>query len=401
MTALSPEESALVAHIRAREGELEAFWRELVDQNSSTDNAEGVNVVGRRMEERLLRCGLRTSVFVTGKTGQHLLARTRSTEGNRLLLLGHLDTVYPPETPPAAFKVDGADATIARGPGVTDMKGGLVVMIAALEALVAEGRLDGRALTVLLTADEEAGSATSHDIVAHEATDHQLCLVFETGTRLADGRSTIVTERRGYARYTFEITGVEAHSGNAKRDGVSAALEAAHKIIALESLNDVDAGVAVNVGVVHSGTTANTVPGKARLEVDCRFKTVEQGEDIEEKVDEMCDDVVTSNLAGTKRPSIRVIRGGTAPPLAPTDASLRMAQRIIEYGRALGQELVTESRGGASDGNITAAAGCPTVDGLGTVGGAIHSPDEWVVRRSLVDRAALLAVTVSRFYELS
>lgn len=401
MTALSPEESALVAHIRAREGELEAFWRELVDQNSSTDNAEGVNVVGRRMEERLLRCGLRTSVFVTGKTGQHLLARTRSTEGNRLLLLGHLDTVYPPETPPAAFKVDGADATIARGPGVTDMKGGLVVMIAALEALVAEGRLDGRALTVLLTADEEAGSATSHDIVAHEATDHQLCLVFETGTRLADGRSTIVTERRGYARYTFEITGVEAHSGNAKRDGVSAALEAAHKIIALESLNDVDAGVAVNVGVVHSGTTANTVPGKARLEVDCRFKTVEQGEDIEEKVDEMCDDVVTSNLAGTKRPSIHVIRGGTAPPLAPTDASLRMAQRIIEYGRALGQELVTESRGGASDGNITAAAGCPTVDGLGTVGGAIHSPDEWVVRRSLVDRAALLAVTVSRFYELS
>lgn len=391
----------MVALIRSRAADLETFWRELVDQNSSTDHPDGVNAVGRRMEERLLRCGLRTSVFVTGKTGQHLLARSRWTDGNRLLLLGHLDTVYPPETPPVLFRPDPNDPSIARGPGVTDMKGGLVVILAALEALADEGRLDGRALTVLLTADEEAGSATSHDIVAHEAADHHLCLVFETGSRAAEGATTIVTERRGYARYTFEITGTEAHSGNAKKEGVSAALEAAHKIIALEAMNDVDAGVAVNVGVVQSGTTANTVPGKARLEVDCRFKTVEQGEAIEDKVDELCDEVVTSNLAGTKRPSIRVIRGGTAPPLAPTEASLRMAQRIIDYGAALGQSLVTESRGGASDGNITAAAGCPTVDGLGTVGGAIHSPDEWVVRRSLVDRAALLAVTISRFYELS
>lgn len=398
--APSAAETAVIERLRSEQDAMEALLIELVNQNSATDHFDGVNLVGRQVERFLLGLGMRTSAFVTGRSGQHLIARSATRDGNRLMLLGHLDTVYPNVAPIGRYAVDPENAARALGPGVTDMKGGIVVMLFAVRALVESGALQGRALTVLLTADEESGSVTSHDLVADEAPEHHLTLVFETGSPRPEGRSTIVIERRGYARYTVEVAGVEAHAGNAKARGVSAALEAAHLTIALEALNDLERGRAVNVGVLHAGSAANTVPGRARLEIDVRFKTAEDGRRLDAEIEALCRTVKTQSLDGSGRPSIELKKGPWCPPLEPTDASRRMAQRIVGYAAEIGQTLELEYRGGASDGNITAHAGCPTVDGLGTIGAEIHSPGEWVERRSLSERAALLALTMMRFYAL-
>ena len=398
--AISEVEARVLARLADRGRELEAFLKSLVDINSHTANIDGVNAVGAAVERHLLESGLRTSAFVTGKAGAHILGRTRTHAGNRLLLLGHLDTVYPESAKAAGYRTMSDDEAKALGPGVTDMKGGVTVMLAAVRALAEENLLDDKALTVLLSADEETGAPTSAELIAQEAADHHLCLVFETGADRGLGRSSIVVERKGMSQWVVDIAGHEAHAGAAKAEGVSAALEAARKIVALEALNDLERGISVNVGLVSAGTAVNTVPGSARLEIGCGFRNQDEEVEIIEVIEKMLATTETTDAAGVRRAAIRSEARGFHPAMTPTDASRRMADRIIAYGRDLGLELDLESRGGSSDGNITAHHGCPTVDGLGTVGGKIHSGEEWVLRRSLVDRASLLALTMMRFYDL-
>ena len=407
---LSEIEASVCRRIEGRAPDMEALLGRLVDINSFTANHDGVNAVGQVCERELESIGLRTAAFVTGRSGHHLVARGRGDEGHRLLLLGHLDTVFPPSPKDEKDVADATDATSAltedsehgdrlRGPGVTDMKGGLVVMFTALRALHEEGVLDDKRLTVLLTADEETGSPTAHDIVAAEAADHHLCLVFESGSPRDGGGSAFVTERKGAGRARIDLEGVESHAGVAKDAGLSAALEAAHRTIALENLNDATAGRTVNVGVVAAGTTANTVPGKASLEIDFRFVVPGDGELVANEITRVAETASVRRADGaTCRTQVEF--GPRCDPLVRTDAIERMAHRIVDYGVDLGIRLEEESRGGASDGNIAAAAGCPTVDGLGSVGGRYHSSDEWVSRQSLIDRARLLAVTALRFYAL-
>ena len=198
----------------------------------------------------------------------------------------------------------------------------------------------------------------------------------------------------------LEIEGVESHAGARKDKGLSAALEMSHKIIALEGLNDAELGNTVNVGIARAGTASNTVPGFAKIEIDYRFKDPDAGEALESAIIEICDRKDTENASCGLVPVSRRELGPSARPMVRDEAVERMARRIQGYGRELGLELEEEFRGGGSDGNVSSAAGCPTVDGLGTVGGRIHSGEEWMLRRSLVDRACLLALTMMRFHEL-
>ena len=397
---LTELESTVIERLARQGAAMEALLGELVGINSFTDDPEGVNAVGRVIEARCLEMGFRTSSVVTGVSGQHLVARTRADRGNRLLLLGHLDTVYPAGSEPSSMTEDPRDPTRLRGPGVTDMKGGLVVMTFAARALAEIGALDDHVLTMLFSADEETGSPTGHDIIAHEASEHHLCLVFETGSELADGATTFVTRRKGFGRLTVAIHGREAHAGAKKEEGLSAALEMAHKVVALEGMNDPARGRTVNVGVARAGTTANTVPGLAELEIDYRFENPDDLEVFTEELIEVSRTPTTGNEAFDLVPRIEIVEGPRCGPMPRTDAVERMAGRIRAWGGDLGLKLEEEARGGASDGNVAAEAGCPTVDGLGTVGGDIHTPNEWVRRASLVQRSQLLALTALRFYEL-
>ncbi len=393
---LDDAETALMQRLRGWAPEMRAFLGRLVAQNSHTAHAEGVNAVGRMMERQLLAMGFKAGAFVTGRGGQHLIARRPGDDGHRLLLLGHLDTVHPPreETPDVLTERDGR----LMGPGAADMKGGLVVMASALKALEVEGLLEGRAVTVLLTADEELGSPTAHDLVLQEGRDHHLGLVFEAGRPLPSGATSFVTRRKGFCRWTLRIEGVEAHSGVAKEKGLSAALEMAHKIIALEALNDPAKGVTVNVGVAESGTAVNTVPGRARLEIDARFPTPEVGETLGGELRAIFESPRSG--ADERHPVLHVKEGPRMEPMVETEATVRMARRIRAWGRDLGLKLEEEARGGGSDGNLLAEAGCPVVDGLGVVGGDFHSPGEWVDPASLLDRSCLAALVVKRFFEL-
>ncbi len=397
---LTEAESRVAQRLRSMAGDLEALLGRLVGISSHTADHEGVNRVGLEVERELMAVGLRVGAFVTGRSGQHMVARSASREGNRLMLLGHLDTVYPAGEEAPTVRPDPDNESRLLGPGVTDMKGGLVVMLGAIRALHEEGLLEGRCLSVVLSADEETGSPTARDIIGHEAEDHHLCLVFETGSDLGGGRSSIVTRRRGMMRSTLRIVGREAHSGVDKPGGVSAALEAAHRVIALEALNDAERGISVNVGVLRSGTAPNTVPGEATLEIDARFDDPDHGDDLQAAIEEACRRPAIAQGRNGARARLEWIEGVRHEPMTRSDAVARMARRIIDWGRDLGLELDEEARGGSSDGNIAAARGCPTVDGLGTVGGRIHSGEEWVEARSLVDRALLCALTMMRFHEL-
>ncbi|HGY92068.1 MAG TPA: M20 family peptidase [Planctomycetes bacterium] len=394
--SLDDSETALIQRLRGWAPEMRAFLERLVAQNSHTPHVEGVNAVGRMMERQLLTMGFKAGAFVTGCGGQHLIARREGDDGHRLLLVGHLDTVHPPreEAPDALTEREGR----LFGPGAADMKGGLVVMASALKALDVEGLLEGRAVTVLLTADEELGSPTAHDLVVQEGRDHHLGLVFEAGRPCSSGATSFVTRRKGFSRWSLRIEGVEAHSGVAKEKGLSAALEMAHKIIALEALNDPSNGVSVNVGIAESGTAVNTVPGQARLEIDARFPSPEAGATLEAALRKVLG--VPQTGRGERRPVLHVKEGPRMEPMVETEAMARMAGRIRTWGGELGLKLEEEGRGGGSDANLLAEAGCPVVDGLGVVGGDFHSPEEWVDPASLLDRSCLAALVMKRFFEL-
>ena len=186
----------------------------LVALNSFTTHREGVNAVGDLLAAELSSLGFRISELVAGRGGRTVVARRNGDPSHRLLLLGHLDTVHPPSSPFASY-VRGADGTdLATGPGAADMKGGLVVMLAALRALAEAGELDDRQVTVVLTADEETGSPSSAEIVRAEGGDADLCLCFEPGRRHDDGTTTFVTRRRGYGRLTVHVRGRAAHAGS-------------------------------------------------------------------------------------------------------------------------------------------------------------------------------------------
>jgi glutamate carboxypeptidase len=366
-----------------------------VAECSHTPFKEGVDRVGRLCEAVLEHCGFRVGVMVTGVTGKHLIAK-RAGSSKRLLLIGHLDTVHPKESAFRELQVkEGEDR--ATGPGAADMKGGIVVMLAALRALAAAGRLDGRNVTVILNADEEIGSPHSTEIIRMEAQESDLALAFERGSDLAGGGTAIVTARRGIGRMVLAATGAAAHSGNETGRGASAILELAAKVAEVSALESAERRWHVNVGTFHGGTAANVVAESAEMTIDYRCPDQESGEELGAAIEDIVAEPRLRSPGG--RPLVRVVcrEHVIRPPLVRTDAVAAAAARVVEAGRDLGQAIAEEARGGSSDAALAFDAGCAAVCGLGVVGGDIHTDQEWIRPSSLRERAALTAVVVDRF----
>jgi glutamate carboxypeptidase len=392
---LSSEEKSVIDGIDRRRPELEPFLRALVDRNSFTANAAGVNQVGDEMAARLRRLGFRIAEVVSGRAGRTLVARRRGDGTRRLLLLGHLDTVHAPDSAFRGYVPAAGASDVATGPGAADMKGGLVVLDAALAALEDAGSLAGHDVVVILAADEEAGSATSADVIRGEAADAQLGLCFEAG-RVAGNATTFVTARRGYGRFSLAVSGRAAHAGVDPGAGASAILELARKTVALEALNDPAAGTTVNVGVVRGGTSANVIAGSASAEVEYRWSDEDAAIDLEDAVM----GIVTRHGPSTGGPgalSAQIRDHVKRPAMVRSEAIAEAAARLVVCGRDLGLELQEESRGGSSDAAFVADAGCTALCGLGAVGGAFHTDQEWVRPSSLAARAALAALFMHRF----
>ena len=311
--------------------------------------------------------------------------RRREGAGARILIAGHLDTVHDPQGPFRALSIrpDGKTAT---GPGCVDMKGGLVIAAAALEALEEAG--ESLSWSYLLNSDEETGTFCSEQALRDEASEHDVGLALEPA--LPDG--SLVVERLGSGQFQIEARGHSAHVGRAFTEGVSAVTALAHALVRVAEMPDPLQGRILNIGPLRGNEAPNAVPDRAQAWGNCRFPTRAVADDIER----MLDGLETDSDA---MPSVRVHRvlNRPAKPLIP--ATERVALVARSAAESIGQSLPFASTGGVCDGNILQDAGLPTIDTMGVRGGGLHTPDEWIELASLVERCQLLAVTMLRLSE--
>jgi glutamate carboxypeptidase len=346
--------------------------RRLVELESPTGDPERIGHIGRFIAAELEALG----ATVTPR-GLHLTARLGPDDGPPLVLVAHMDTVWPIGTLPAMpFRVkDG----YAWGPGALDMKAGIVTGLEALRTITDPPR----PVHVLITADEEIGSPTGRPLVEEMAAGARAVLVLEPPVK--DG--TITTSRSGLARYQLHIRGRAAHAGNGSRAGVSAVEELAHQIIAVHALGDPARGIRTNVGQVGGGTGDNVVAGEAWARIDARaWKAEEQGW-LERSLQSL-----PPHLDG----AVLTVTGGiTRPPMVQTPAAAELVRSAIAIAAGAGISLGENASPGGSDGNFAAAIGTPVIDGLGPTGSGAHALDERVSLESMKERTGLLAALLA------
>jgi glutamate carboxypeptidase len=316
--------------------------------------------------------------------GDLVIGRLEGSGGPRVLMIGHTDTVFEPGTAAARpFRIEGDRAL---GPGVSDMKGGLLTGFFAIEALQEAG-FDGLgSITYICNPDEEIGSPWSRDVIRAEAANADAALVLEGARENGD----IVSARKGVSDYRIEIVGRAAHAGVEPERGRSAVLEAAHKTIALQALNDRWPGVTVNVGVARGGTRPNVVAERCTIHVDVRSPHEDTLSLAEAEVERVANEHQVPDVA------VNVSGGKWHRPMEKREGGAKLVAIAIDVARELGLRLSDAATGGASDANTTSAAGVPTLDGLGPVGGDDHGPKEWLDLTSVVPRVALLAGLIAR-----
>ena len=375
--------AALVRHFTSRQENLLAGVRALVEQESPTGNAAATTAITAKLKSRLDAIGATTKLYETER-GSHLAGRMTfepSLRDGAVLLLGHVDTVWPLGTLTGSpFRVENGRAF---GPGIFDMKSGVEVMVAALEAIHELELKPWREIRIFLSCDEENGSTTSRDLITSEAAGCAAVFVLEPS--LPAGK--VKTARKGIASYELITRGIAAHAGLDPEKGVSAISELAHQTLALHALNDRKEGISVNVGVISGGTLSNVIAAEARAEVDVRFRTTAQGEEISRRIESMQPVQAGAQIE---------FRGGiNRPPLERTLAVVALFKRARSIASHIGFDLGEGASGGASDGNFTAAQGIPTLDGLGVEGDGAHAAHEHIVVADLPRRAALITALLT------
>ncbi len=379
MTALDP--GALFDHLRARQGEMVELLARLARAESPSTVPAAQGPVFDLLEEALAPAGYRVRRLPGKTSGGQLFAAPahprRERRGRAQLLLGHCDTVWPLGTL-QTMPVTLADGRLS-GPGVYDMKAGLVQGVFALRALAELGLAPPLVPVLFVTSDEEVGSTEAERRIRFLARRMARVLVLEPSLE-PGGR--LKTERKGIASYTVTVHGKAAHAGLDPEKGASAILEMAHQVLRLDTLADPERGVTVSVGTVQGGTRRNVIPAEARAVVDVRGVRLADVEAVERAIRAL--EPVTP---GTR---IEVEGGLERAPLERTPRNRALWEQAREVGRRLGLELLEGSAGGGSDGNLTSPL-APTLDGLGPVGDGAHAAHEFVWVDRMPERAALLA----------
>ncbi|KHT65226.1 peptidase M20 [Photobacterium gaetbulicola] len=341
----------------------------IVEINSWTGNKKGVDLSGMTMEKWLKPLGFNVEVFHREKVGNHLLFTTpQQNSASRLLLLGHLDTVFPP----GIFEHFREDEEWVYGPGTCDMKGGNFVALSALRNLhQTYGQI--RNIDVLLVSDEETGSDDSKFVTRQIAHHYAACIDFEA----AGPDHEVVVGRKGVATYRIELTGIAAHAGNNYHQGKNANLAAAKLLIALDALTRVEQGTTVNVGKIKGGISTNTISPSAELMVEARFSHLQEQERVLSAIPELI------HQHGVEGVTTRIEGGLQRDVMIPTPEQQTL---LDSFASLLGYPLATEQRGGVSDANIMAGAGVPTLDGFGPFGDGDHTELERASKASFYRR---------------
>jgi len=354
----------------------------LVNMDTGSRSLEGLSTAGTWIQEQLEGLGLLVERHEHADAGPTLVGRRSGSGRLRLLFLAHYDTVFDSGEPRhRPFRVEAGRAF---GPGVADMKGGIVTLWEALRALNMEGWDDFATLTVIHNADEEVGSRASREIIEREGRNCDICLVHEPG-RL-DG--SVVTARKGVGRYVLTVHGRAAHAGVNPQDGASAVVALARKILEIHALNDPARGISANAIVTSGGTRSNVVPDLAAAEIDLRLPTAALGAEAIARLEEIAQ---VQHLPGTHA----TLSGGVnRPPFEAGPGGLALFGLAHEAAGILGFPLTAATTGGGSDGNFIAPLGVPVLDGMGAVGGGYHGPDEYLELATLPQRTALTALLV-------
>ena len=375
--------SRLINFIKAHELDMLDLLEKMVLIQSGSHNKEGVNRVSRLIETSFQSNSVSCRMIDQAKLGNHLVVRSLCEEPyqKQALLVGHMDTVFPEDTEFNWFK---QDSTTCYGPGIIDMKGGLVVGIFALKALDSLRLLKKIPITFIFNSDEEIGSPSSRELIKAEAQKSAFAFVLECGGLEGE----VVTGRKGNLSLKLNIFGKAGHAAFADQDKASAILELAYKTIDFEALNDLKKGITVNVGKVKGGVGPNTIPEFATARIDFRFLKKNDHRFLKNKISEI--------IAKPKVPQTSVSFDivSERPTMEQTDINRDLYKTVKHVACKLDFSIQEEFRNGVSDANIIAEQGIPVLDGLGPAGANDHSKDEYMIKESLSQKASLLACSI-------
>lgn len=357
----------------------------LVNVDSVSSEATGTARIAGFMTDKYRSLGWQVKAHQFDDTiGPCLEITNQAAEQYEILLLAHMDTVFPLGTAqerPFSIK-DGR----AYGPGVVDCKAGLLSSFYALAALEKAGKLADKAVCVFLNSDHEGISSKYSRYHSEELAKKSKCtLVMEAARANGD----LVHKRKGIGRYSIEITGVGAHAGVDHRKGRNAIEEIAHWVLALQGKTDYTKETTLNVGKISGGTSVSAVPDKAKAELDIRFYDTKEAAVIEQLMQDLS---LQPHVTGT---TAKVTGGITRPSMVPSAKTEELRQAIDEIGESLQIKFGWTASGGGSDGSFSAAAGTPTIDGLGPVGGGAHSAQEYLEIDTVVPRYELLCEVIA------
>ncbi len=377
----------IISNVDARKEKSISLLERLVNIDSGKDNPEGIEQVAQIVGENLKKIGFDVEYLDEPRICTHVLAHKAGTGNKKVMVIGHIDTVFEKGTAAARpFTIkDGK----AYGPGVLDMKSGVVIALSALEAL-AECHWEDKDITVLFCGDEESGHPFTNvpEVFKKEAAGKDAVFNMETGSD--DG--AVVVGRKGVFYPELKIKGMATHAGKDPQKGASAILELANKIVDLHGLTDYESGITYNVGVIKGGTVPNAVAGEASAKIDIRVTTFEQSKkalDDLKKVAEKTYVPGTSTIVSNDKVSFM--------PMEKTEAGMELFNIVREQGIKLGiqPEIKPIIVGGGSDSCWTVMAGAPTVCAMGARGELNHGEHEYIQLYSLDERAKLLACSIA------
>lgn len=364
----------VLEHFEARRDALVEEINELVAIETPLHDLDGSSRIVELLASKFREVSDCVEIEKANGVGSHIIVRVGVDLGKRpTLILGHTDTVHPLGTIDRnPIRIENARLF---GPGVFDMKGNIPLVLEALRYLSAENI--ERPITILLSCDEETGSATGRDLVEREAANSVRCLVLEPSAAGA-----VKTARKGTGVFCLEATGIPAHAGLEPDRGANAITELARQVDAIHSVADRDAGTTVNVTTFSGGTTTNVIPAFAACEIDVRFSKAAEGDRVEAELRKLS--------AHDARVKLELKGHINRPPLEETKDVMALYEKARSAAAELGFELGHTQVGGASDGNFVAALGIPVLDGLGITGDGAHTLDEYIEIEDIPRRAALL-----------
>ena len=363
----------------------------IVNIDSGTYTKPGIDRVADYLQERFQSFGFSTSIERQEQYGNHLVATHtgNAAKGPHILLIGHIDTVFAEgeaERRPFALSEQQSGTRIATGPGVLDMKSGVLIGMYGLHILIDTQQVGYQRVTFVCNSDEEIGSPSSKSLIQEIARKADAAIILEPGR----AKGTVVSSRRGSGQYRVEVRGVSAHAGVEPQRGRNAILELSYQVQKMQALNGTVPGTTLSVGIIHGGERTNVVPDYAYFDMDVRASDKAGIQAIEAAMQK-----VTSEHA---LPDTQIKLSGSmlSMPFERNKLNARLVQQVKEAGKELGLHIEDVGSGGASDANNTSAVGTPTIDGLGAGGGLAHNPGEYIELDYLPTRIALLAGLVRR-----